>query len=141
MQYRYRINIPIIGGKPRNRLPHVPAAQGKSPLAHGLRGTLTRSDSRRVIEETFRKTRHMTVLKPQGWLGAPWIDEFVSRKKGVNLCELCVRKYWKWWEKYDYRPIWSPKKLTDCDGCRSSMIHCSSFYYWKTQTPWAISVH
>jgi hypothetical protein len=120
---RVRFKVPLIGGF----------------AGHALAGRLTKSDIRRITMDAEKKSRHLAVVKPQRKLGAPWIDSFVANRQSVALCEDCTRRYWKWWERYDYRPIWSPKDLTDCDGCSTHLTYCTTFYWWKTKTDWQIN--
>ena len=121
MRYSFRTRIPLVGACPSKVDP-------KSPLGHALAGKLTRSDVRRIYTDIEQRTRPFTQLKPTGYLGAPWIDSFVALGKSVSLCETCNRRYWKWWERAEYRPIWSLKELTDCDGCGTPMLYCTGFY-------------
>ena len=133
MLVRLRYVIPLLGRPERKALPD----SNRTPLAHALAGTLTTSDERRLIAENERRSRRFAFFKPQRTLGAPWIDNFVSRGMSVSLCEDCLRKYGKWWRKYEYKAVWSPKELTDCDGCSRHLLYCIGFYPVAASTPWA----
>ena len=106
----------------------------KSLLWHAANGTLTRQDRRNLAVKWERHTRTATILKPSGWLGAPWIDSFVALGKSVALCEECYRRYGNWWERYSYRGLWGDKHLTDCDGCGKSLHFCTLFYPASTRS-------
>ena len=73
-------------------------------------------------------TRPHAIVKPERQMGAVWMDGFVARRKNVNLCELCWRKYYGWWNRAGYHPDWDERWLTDCDGCSRRLIHCYGFY-------------
>ena len=119
LRTKVRLSIPLIGCN---------GIKPKSPLAHALRGTLDAGDLRRLHMDWERRTRPATILKPERVLGAPWIDSFVALRKSVTLCEDCYRRYDRWWQRYDYRAIWFPKEITDCDGCSKSLVFCTGFY-------------
>lgn len=104
--------IPLIGKSLLDRK----VVDRRSPLGHALAGTLDHNDIRNLLMLWDRKTRHMAVIKPERSLGAPWIDDFVSQGKGVNLCHDCRNRYRDWYKKFDYHPRHSPV-LSDCDGC------------------------
>jgi len=125
VQKAHLIGKPL-GGSPLDTI--LNAIPARSPLWHAVSGTFTSGDMRRWVQYADKESRHMATIKPERQLGAPWIDDFVSRGRGVVLCEDCYRKYDKWWVKYDYAPQWHPKLISDCDGCSTTMIICTGFF-------------
>ena len=110
VQYRYRTKIPLVGDGKRKFFPK-----------------LTKSEYRKSIAEAFRRSDAVAGVKPERFLGAPWIDNFVAQRGNVNLCEECWRRYNDWWKRYGYRPEWKPK-LSDCDGCGHGPKYVTGFY-------------
>ena len=85
----------------------------------------------RHVQDMISKTDHMAVIKPWRQLGAPWIDNFVTRRKNFVLCESCTRKYdINWYRRYEYISDWVGW-LTDCDGCRER-TRCNMYYPEET---------
>jgi len=111
--YRFRMQIPLIGQAPRV----VKQVLKPDKVEH-----------RRKIEAVEKKTRHLAFLKPGNQLGASWIDNSVVHRSNVNLCENCWRRYANWWKRYGYRGQWNLQKLSDCDGCGSTLIFVTGFY-------------
>lgn len=125
MRVALRKQIPLIGGpSPLDGQLRNP----KSPLAHALRGTLTRTDYRRFITDLDIRTRPFALVKPGRRLGAAWIDQFVAERKSVSICAECDRRYAGWAEKYNYEPR-TQRELTDCDGCGEPLRVCKGYYY------------
>tara|TARA_R110002020_G_scaffold443256_1_gene654481 strand:- start:288 stop:725 length:438 start_codon:yes stop_codon:yes gene_type:complete len=110
------------------RLPLV----GHVPLRKALPNTLgTVSDRRKAITAANEKSRRFAFLKPQRMLGAVWMDRFVSSRQGVNLCDICARKYMDWWKHNGYRPDVNPlgAKRGSCDGaCNAHLVRLIPFY-------------
>ena len=67
----------------------------------------------------------MAILKPTRTLGAAWIDDYVSRRMNVIMCENCRSKYGTWWRQYQYRP--AVATVSDCDGCAETLTPCVRF--------------
>lgn len=97
-------------------------------MAHAVRGTFDRADYRRWVTETERKSRHLTALKPGRVFGASWMSDFVERRKNVNLCNDCARRYGNWYTRRNYVPLGRIRKLTDCDGCSDNgILECNAY--------------
>ena len=119
MRLHYRSKIPLLNGG-------VPSHLSKTPLAHAIAGTLTRSDIRRVITDNEKRTRRMALIKPGRRLGDAWIDSFVAQRKAVAVCPDCAKKYGDWHVRHHYNKRDEPE-LNDCDGCGEYRL-CAGYY-------------
>lgn len=123
MRVHYQTRIPLIGQSILDRK----IVRSNSPLGHALAGTLTKSDFRNLAVQWEKRTRPMTVRKPDRQLGAVWIDSLVSRHRAVSLCDDCKVKYGEAVLRLNYRQRMA-KTLTDCDGCGQVLRLCAGFY-------------
>lgn len=127
MRVRAALPIPLIGETP----PKTPrkSIQKRSLVGQALRGNLSHSDIRNSYVKWDKDTLQRAHLKTERHLGAPWIDNFVATRRIVSLCELCYRRYDKWWVKHNYRPDWKAHRiLSDCDGCSRRLINVVNFF-------------
>ncbi len=103
----------------------VPLLNGKPNLATELQSLKSRRHSNVSMA---LETENHCVIKPERDLGAGYISDAVARKRNVNLCDFCWRKYYGFWKSESYRPDWDYRWLTDCMGCSTMMVLCVSFY-------------
>ena len=69
------------------------------------------------LKQEEKKRPPIVVVKPERTLGAVWMDEKVTARRAVVLCEVCVRKYGDWHKKHHYRADWGWRYMGNCDGC------------------------
>ena len=100
---------------------NIRVVKKKVPLTEVVNGRLRSAiPSDMIIGEMKKQTDHMVVNKPERRLGAGWIDSLVANRQIFAVCEDCYRRYIigeRWWKTRNYLPVWSPKFMTDCDGC------------------------
>ena len=114
---RVAYKIPLIGKSPVDPLRLAPA----------LASTVVSPSFRRTVERLNIETRPHVIIKPQRRLGGAWIDELVSQRKVVVLCNDCIRKYAAGMKKNCYEAR-ETTQLSDCDGCSTEMTFCLGFY-------------
>ena len=107
---------------------NIPSGRIKQKVSLPVAAPRTRSERRKVIANAEKRSRHLAVLKPAIRLGASWIDDQVSGRVNINLCETCTRIYGYWWRKTHYRGDYFNFKLSDCDGCATTLVSCTPFY-------------
>jgi hypothetical protein len=91
-----------------------------------------RIEHERVMRRFFQKTKSKLVLRPERWLGAPWMDELKEHRHIVDLCGACESKYGNWESRYNYRRQKGIRKIGDCDGCRMQLLYVTGYYPLET---------
>ncbi len=97
--------------------PKTKAGNLDIPLSQIPRST---SFHNKVIGNVHKKYNAISPSKPGRMLGGPWLDQFVSRRMGVNFCDVCIKLYGRdLTRQHSYRGDPNPGgwKLGVCDGC------------------------
>lgn len=65
--------------------------------------------------------------KPGRTPGASWIEKEIAMRRPVILCEMCWRKYGRWYDRVEYRGDWDRRATATCDGCARRFVSCVMF--------------
>jgi len=106
---------------------------GKIPLGKFLKAH-RRTSQNTLARHLDEKSQPYTVVKPERQLGAPWMDDFISKRKSISLCIDCKRRYGNIWGKFNYIPNTRYPEITDCDGCSKKMELCTGLYAVESNT-------
>lgn len=86
------------------------------------------------LKQRIDSLRNITVSKPGRRLGGAYIDEKVSERRVVTLCQPCVFKYGNWYKRTHYHADWGWNYIGDCAGCgevntKVTLFHAEEKFY------------